>query len=350
MTLNLRGDPPYTESGTGSKVFQSKDLAAIYAYVEAERERLGHWAQKGRDAPRYSVCMSNYNMADTLEQAISSVAEQLNDQYEIIIIDDGSNDGSLGELQKLADRYEIVRYLALPRDRRRLLGITRNISIRAARGEYVLLHIDADDVWEPYLQDFVTLFHKIEELVDHDFYLSGQQTGMAKRALMVAHGPYRNIYRCEDRDMMFRLAENDQIMYLDYRVYRTRLNRPAGKKLIKVARDTWSHMMYDLRQDAPRGRYIWGVLTGPFRKNHFSFVISILRAFLVFPIYIASRFQEKLSYTISWEEFHAHHMTTRGTFPELMERLGGDPDMSFLSPEAQKVYSYKIKSKGFKSE
>ncbi len=318
-----------------------------YRDVEAERERLGYWGQGG-GAPRYSVCVCNYNMADTLERAMGSVAGQLDEKlYEILVVDDGSSDESLDVLKKLAQKYPHFRYIPLPRDPNRKLGETRNISIRAARGEYVLIHIDADDEWEPYLKDFVTLFHKIEQAAGHDLLLAGQQTGMGKRDFLLAYGPYENVYRCEDRNMMMKLAKKNILLFMDYQVYRTRLSRPTKKKIIKTLRDTCSQLTYEMRQNELNASQIIQTLTAPITGGSFSLTIRLARALFVLPIYCISRFQPPLINPITWQELRDYHAAKRGTYPEVMARLGGDPDLSFLSEEAQKIYSYNIKLPGF---
>ena len=45
--------------------------------------------------PLYSVCICNYNMKEYLEISLKSILEQLDERYEVLVIDDGSNDGSL---------------------------------------------------------------------------------------------------------------------------------------------------------------------------------------------------------------------------------------------------------------
>jgi Glycosyl transferase family 2 len=88
----------------------------FYREVEQERERLGVWG-RAPGAPRYSVCVCNYNMSDTLDRAMSSVAGQLDPKlYEVLVIDDGSSDDSLQVLQQLAARFPHFRYIPLPRD------------------------------------------------------------------------------------------------------------------------------------------------------------------------------------------------------------------------------------------
>ena len=97
---------------------------------------------------KYSICMCNYNMDSTLENSLKSILNQLNEVDEVVVVDDGSSDNSLSLLMKLREKYNNLRIIPLIRDARRKLGETRNISIRAARGKYVLVHIDTDDLWK----------------------------------------------------------------------------------------------------------------------------------------------------------------------------------------------------------
>ena len=73
----------------------------------------------------------------------------MDNSFEVIIVDDGSDDNSLEILFKIQEKYSLVKVIPLKRDKRRKLGETRNISVRAAKGKYILLHLDTDDIWEP---------------------------------------------------------------------------------------------------------------------------------------------------------------------------------------------------------
>ena len=165
-------------------------------------------------APLYSVCICNYNMKEYLEISLKSILEQLDERYEVLVIDDGSNDGSLEILADLEKKYQIMRFIPLLRDYRRKLGETRNISVKAARGKYVLLHIDSDDIWEPYIDSFVRVFHEIEKRKYLDeFMLSGQQINMANRNLILKK-PYQNVYYTEDRILWNQLSVIDKFSNL----------------------------------------------------------------------------------------------------------------------------------------
>ena len=65
-------------------------------------------------------------------------------------------------MKNLQHKYQNLRLVQLERDRKRKLGFTRNIAIEHAKGKYVMLHLDCDDIFDPYLKDFAVLFEKIE--------------------------------------------------------------------------------------------------------------------------------------------------------------------------------------------
>ena len=95
------------------------------------------------ELPRVSVVMPVYNGEQFLAEAIQSVLAQTYNHYELIIVDDGSTDGS----STLAKRFEggVVRYLSQSNG-----GVSKamNSGISAARGEYVAF-LNQDDIWLP---------------------------------------------------------------------------------------------------------------------------------------------------------------------------------------------------------
>lgn len=301
--------------------------------------------------PIYSICISNYNMGDTIYKAVSSVAVQLDERFEILIVDDGSTDNSRDEIMRLESKFPAVRSIFLKRDKNRRLGETRNISIYAALGEYVLLHIDADDIWEPYLKDLVVLFHELEKAYEYDFLLVGQQTGIAKRNLLLTSGGYDNIYRGEDRNLMFRLAGLDKILFMDYKTFRTRLTRPAKKKLIKVVWDMWSHLQYDFLYTESKVNYLLVALCFSYNNSDFSIRSRLLRALLVLPALMSVALKEKPDISMTWGEFISYRESHRGNFEKLMRKIGKPENLvCHVSKAAVKIFDYQVNNKGFKGE
>jgi glycosyltransferase involved in cell wall biosynthesis len=94
--------------------------------------------------PKISVILPCFNRRVSLERSIRSVLHQTYTNYELLVIDDGSTDGSAGVVDCISDKR-----IKLIRNERNLgAAASRNIGIHAAIGEYVAFQ-DSDDVWEP---------------------------------------------------------------------------------------------------------------------------------------------------------------------------------------------------------
>ena len=113
--------------------------------------------------PVYSICICNFNMNNTLKSSLETILLQLNEKFEVVVVDDGSSDGSLNTLLEMRNIYSNLRIIPLLRDGRRKLGETRNISVRAAKGKYLILHIDCDDLWDSSIISFTKIYHELEK-------------------------------------------------------------------------------------------------------------------------------------------------------------------------------------------
>ena len=83
-----------------------------------------------------------------LDEAVASVRAQTLQDWELLLVDDGSRDGSVAAAQRHAAGSRRIRYLRHAWHRNRGMSATRNLGIRRARGSY-LAFLDADDVLEP---------------------------------------------------------------------------------------------------------------------------------------------------------------------------------------------------------
>ena len=182
-------------------------------------------------------------MSSTIEESLSSILSQLNNTFEVILVDDGSNDNSLNILYKLQKKYSLLKIIPLERDKRRKLGETRNVSVRASNGKYVLLHLDTDDIWDPYIISFTKIYHDLEKRLGiRDFMLSGDQIQMATKKLILDN-PYPNIYYVEDRILWNNLSVKNKLISIDHKVIRRRIPIKAKNlKLIKAFKSQFSSM------------------------------------------------------------------------------------------------------------
>jgi len=106
-------------------------------------------------AMRISVVIPSYNRRHTLERALQSVFEQTSPVDEVILVDDGSTDGSSEMVRQLFPQIEV---LTQPN-----LGVSaaRNRGITAARFEWIAL-LDSDDSWLPHKIDQIRRAQKLQ--------------------------------------------------------------------------------------------------------------------------------------------------------------------------------------------
>ena len=109
--------------------------------------------------PRVTIVVIFLNGVDYLAEAVDGALAQTFQDFEIILVDDGSSDGSAELAQAFARRRpEKVRYLDHPGHVNRGASASRNAGARAGSGDLIAF-LDADDVWEPHkLAEQVGLF------------------------------------------------------------------------------------------------------------------------------------------------------------------------------------------------
>jgi glycosyltransferase involved in cell wall biosynthesis len=108
--------------------------------------------------PMFTVVIPLHNKRDHIIRAINSVLLQTYEAYEVIIIDDGSTDGSPNMVDsKFYDSVKLIRQVNL--------GISgaRNKGVKEAKGD-IIAFLDADDTWEPhFLEEMCALKFKFPE-------------------------------------------------------------------------------------------------------------------------------------------------------------------------------------------
>ncbi len=89
-----------------------------------------------------SVIIPTYNRADTIKRSIESVLSQSYQDFEIIIIDDGSTDDTYRVVKEIRD----TRICYIKGDKRMGANAARNIGVQRAKGEFIAFQ-DSDDIW-----------------------------------------------------------------------------------------------------------------------------------------------------------------------------------------------------------
>lgn len=96
------------------------------------------------DTPKISVVMTAYNEEKTIGSAIESILNQTFKDFELIVVNDGSNDKTEDIVKRIAD----PRIVYIKNDKNKGMSTSRNRGILLARGDYIAI-FDADDISYP---------------------------------------------------------------------------------------------------------------------------------------------------------------------------------------------------------
>jgi len=200
--------------------------------------------------PKVSILIPSYNSAHFLPTSIESALSGTYQDFEIIVIDDGSSDDTKDLVQSFIDEYpHKIRYIW---QENMGLARARNTGIRQSQGEYLAL-LDADDKWLPCrLEEGVKILdadHSIGLVHGNITYIDidDKEMGTPKRDIPFLNGfIFENIFLrkadiacptaifrrsccedvggfdinlsrlgCEDRDLWLRIAQKYRVIYID---------------------------------------------------------------------------------------------------------------------------------------
>jgi glycosyltransferase involved in cell wall biosynthesis len=219
--------------------------------------------------PRVSVIVPAYNAAGFLPDAFESVIRQTYNDWEIVVVDDGSTDETPAVVASYAAR--LPDKLTYVYQSNRGLPAARNTAIRHSRGEFLAL-LDADDVCLPRRFELcvaaldrnpcAALVHgriarmdavgnPLDEPTFDSKYLSGHIkrhiytrrahisccTAMFRKKCLAVTGYFDETMRAtEDRDMWFRIAEKFEVAFVDevisqYRISPSAMSRDLERML-----------------------------------------------------------------------------------------------------------------------
>ena len=124
-----------------------------------------------------SVVIPLFNKQGSIRSTIESVLAQSFRDFELIIVDDGSTDGSMAAIKSINDPR-----IRLIKKRNGGVSSARNEGIRRATGEYVAF-LDGDDLWEPgFLAEVISLvqFYPEAGIIGTSYYFL--ENGKMRRA------------------------------------------------------------------------------------------------------------------------------------------------------------------------
>ncbi len=111
--------------------------------------------------PEISIILPPYNRAKTLPRAVQSILSQTFTNFELIIVDDGSNDNTTEVVRGFKDNR--IKYIKIKENKG--ASAARNIGIKSAKGKYIAFQ-DSDDEWLPEkLRKQIDIFRKVSSKI-----------------------------------------------------------------------------------------------------------------------------------------------------------------------------------------
>lgn len=127
--------------------------------------------------PKITVYITTFNRLSLLKRAISSVLEQTYSNFELIIVDDFSNDGTQEYLKSLDD----CKVSVVLKSQRRGANHSRNLALRKAKGKFIT-GLDDDDYFLPArLQYFLERYDPKYSFLSSNYYIKTTKNRMHKR-------------------------------------------------------------------------------------------------------------------------------------------------------------------------
>lgn len=93
-----------------------------------------------------SIIVPTYQRAHIIGRSIDSISNQSFQDWELLIVDDGSTDGTEVLVRKWVEKDKRIKYLKRPTTKKKGPSACRNIGMEHAQGEY-LAFLDSDDEW-----------------------------------------------------------------------------------------------------------------------------------------------------------------------------------------------------------
>lgn len=135
-----------------------------------------------------SVCMATYNGERYIKEQVSSILQQLGEDDELVVSDDGSTDSTLQVLASFHDSR--IKVFSGP-----CIGLTYNFenAIKNASGDYLFLS-DQDDVWEPSKVERMVAALQDVDLVISDAWICDENVVSTGKSLYDICKPHKGFW------------------------------------------------------------------------------------------------------------------------------------------------------------
>jgi len=232
-----------------------------------------------------TVIIPAFNRLDYINQTIDSVLSQTHQPLELIVVDDGSSDGTLEAIKEYGDKLLLLQH---PNGENRGQAAAINLGLKQAKGEFIAI-LDSDDYWHnDYLSELLSILNANQDVsvcycngmaVDNsgnhlyplfkkdqhiernqrgdillNCYISSPGTTVVRRSLYEKVGCLDQSLRSgQDHDMLIRFAEQGRFSFCDKHLFYYRQH--ADSISAKGAFVRWNNAFVILEKAISRESY-----------------------------------------------------------------------------------------------
>jgi glycosyltransferase involved in cell wall biosynthesis len=248
-------------------------------------------------SPEYSICITNFNSVQTIRQSLQSILDQIDADFEVVVVDNFSTDGSYQVLKGLADIGRIR--LTQARCSR---GKGREIAFEMSKGKYIIANMDMDDIFKPRLRELLARYHLVAEgqLLWAESKMKGkgfwgsEHITVAPRSLLSQLGGWRDLQLFEDRELCGRAVRKDKFCRGEFSLL-SDTNPHAERTKTLWGRTKWRYLRYReiLRIGLPL--QLWNT-----RETWKQKLIKIFMKALILPFY--TKYDDPFNYSFNAED------------------------------------------------
>ena len=116
-----------------------------------------------------TIIIPVYNAEKHIRRCLDSILPQLQETYELLLINDGSTDHSLGLIKEYEEKYPAV--IRVIDKQNEGVALTRDLGVKEAQGKYICFVDNDDDVEEDYFETYLEAIRN----TDYDIVIGGYQ-------------------------------------------------------------------------------------------------------------------------------------------------------------------------------
>ena len=231
---------------------------------------------------KISVVTASYNYAEYIEETIQSVLNQTYNDWEMIIVDDGSSDNSVEIIQKYIKQDERIKLLTHENNVNKGLKETLLLGIQKAQGDWIVFLESDDMLREDYLEKKIVIAKKYPDvgLIFNDTVLFGDEKRImfSKKIFTESHNELikknfpRNIFK--EMNVSNRILSFSTVMAKKSALCPEYFNTPVDRVL-----DWWLYIHITYKNDVyyiPEKLTLWRMHKGSYiskkRGTRFHFI------------------------------------------------------------------------------